>query len=175
MCQLKGHELFWPGGGGHAGIHEDRSGRFDSQRHQHLTGNVSVSQGTLEVQNKSGDVTYSVAAGATLKIGYTTGGGYANTGLTISGNGASDTSGFLSRGRAHLQLQWRGHLARRADHHPAIWLRPRQSWHLRHQRNRAVVHLGCICSATDPNVQMVSDGYGMSVQVDPARIPPQAI
>ncbi len=132
-----------------------------------FTGGVSVSDGTLEVQNKSGDVTYSVAAGATLKIGYTTGGGYANTGLSISGNGASDPSGFyLAGGRTYncsgeviLQgapttiRQYGSGLANLGTYDingTGLWCTSAASG-----------------SATDANVQMVSDGYGMSVQVDP--------
>ena len=63
-----------------------------------FTGTVNVNAGTLEVQNKSGDTPYTVAQGATLKIGYSTGGGYANTGLTINGNGAAATTGFYLHG-----------------------------------------------------------------------------
>lgn len=62
------------------------------------SGTTTVSAGTLEVQAKSGDVTYSVAQGATLRIGYSTGGGY-SPGMTLNGNGVSDAAGlYLKRG-----------------------------------------------------------------------------
>ena len=63
-----------------------------------ITGTIMVNAGTLEMQNKSGDTPYSVSAGAKLRIGYSTGGGYANTGLTINGNGAADPGGFYLAG-----------------------------------------------------------------------------
>lgn len=131
-----------------------------------FTGTVSVNGGTLEVQSKSGDTPYSVAAGATLKIGYTTGGGYANTGLTISGNGVSDASGFYLKGgnsynsSGQIVLQTAPTTIR--------------------QYGSGFANIGTFdingnglwCTATasgsalDPNVQMISSGYGMSVLVD---------
>ena len=58
-----------------------------------IGGTLSVNNGTLEVQAKSGDTPYSIAPGATLKIGYSTGGGYANTSLTIAGTGGTTMNG----------------------------------------------------------------------------------
>ncbi|MCX6926813.1 MAG: hypothetical protein NT154_26955, partial [Verrucomicrobia bacterium] len=57
-----------------------------------------VRAGTLEVLAKSGDSPYVVTNGATLKIGYSTGGGYANTAMTIYGDGVAATSGLYLMG-----------------------------------------------------------------------------
>ncbi|MBN8456414.1 MAG: tandem-95 repeat protein [Verrucomicrobia bacterium] len=132
-----------------------------------FTGAVRVSQGTLEVQKKSGDVAYSVAQGATLRIGYSTGGGYANTNLVISGDGAAATTGFqLAGGKTYnasgqivLQSlpttirQYGSGLAKIGTfdvNGTGLWCKAEASG-----------------SALDSNIQLVSSGYGMSVQVDP--------
>ena len=131
-----------------------------------FTGTASVSAGTLEVQSKSGDTPYSVAQGATLKVGYSTGGGYANTGLTINGNGASATNGFyLQGGRSY-----------NASGEIVLLTGPTT---LR-QYGSGLAGIGtfdingtglwCTAaasgSAIDPNVQIISSGYGMSMQID---------
>ena len=131
-----------------------------------FTGAASVIAGTLEVQNKSGDTPYSVAQGATLKIGYSTGGGYANTGLTLNGNGASSTSGLYLKGGISYNAS--GEIVLAAG---PTTIR---------QYGSGLAGLGtfdingtglwCMAvasgSAIDPNVQIISFGYGMSVQVD---------
>ena len=47
---------------------------------------------------KNGDSPYIVTNGATLKIGYSTGGGYANTGLQLYGDGTAATTGLYLKG-----------------------------------------------------------------------------
>ena len=131
-----------------------------------FTGTVSVNAGTLEVQSKSGDTAYTVAQGATLKLGYGTGGGYASTGLTISGNGASATTGlYLIGGQSYnasgqIVLQAAPTTIRQYGSGLAgigtfdingngLWCTAAASG-----------------SAIDANIQMVSRGYGMSMQID---------
>ena len=131
-----------------------------------FTGTARVSSGTLEVQAKSGDTPYSVAKGATLRIGYNTGGGYANTNLVISGDGAAATTGFyLAGGRTYnssgqIVLQSAATTIRQYGSGVAkigifdvngtgLWCKAEASG-----------------SVLDPNIQLVSSGYGMSVQVD---------
>lgn len=66
------------------------------------TGATAVNAGTLEVLAKTNDVAYTVASGATLKIGYTTGGGYANTNIKVTGDGVAATTGlYLSGGTSY--------------------------------------------------------------------------
>jgi len=131
-----------------------------------FTGTAVVQAGTLEVQNKSGDTPYSVAQGATLKIGYSTGGGYANTSLTISGDGASAPTGFYLNG------------GRNYNSSGQIVLQTAPTTIRRYGAGLAGIGtfdingtgLWCTAaasgSAIDPNIQMISSGYGMSVQVD---------
>jgi autotransporter-associated beta strand protein len=131
-----------------------------------FTGTASVSAGTLEVQSKSGDTPYSVAQGATLKLGYSTGGGYANTGLTINGNGASATNGFYLQGGRSYNAS--GEIVLLTG--PTI-LRQYGSG-LAGIGTFDINGTGLWCtaaasgSAIDPNVQIISSGYGMSMQID---------
>ncbi|MEK7949358.1 Ig-like domain-containing protein [Luteolibacter sp. Y139] len=132
-----------------------------------FTGTARVSAGTLEVQAKSGDTPYAVAQGATLKIGYSTGGGYANTNLVISGDGTAATTGFYlaggktynSSGQIVLQSapttirQYGSGLAKIGIfdvNGNGLWCKGEASG-----------------SVLDSNIQFVSSGYGMSVDVDP--------
>jgi autotransporter-associated beta strand protein len=62
------------------------------------SGTTLVNAGTVEVLGRSGDAPYVVTNGATLKIGYSTGGGYANTGLQLYGDGTSATTGWYIKG-----------------------------------------------------------------------------
>lgn len=132
-----------------------------------ITGTIRVLAGALEVQNKSGDTPYTVASGATLRIGYSTGGGYASTGLTINGDGASAASGFyLAGGRSY-----------NASGQIVLLAAPTTI----RQYGTGLAGIGMFdingnglwCSAaasgsaTDPKIQMISSGYGMSVQIDP--------
>lgn len=131
-----------------------------------ITGTINVNVGTVEVQNKSGDTPYAVAAGATLKIGYSTGGGYANTAMTISGNGASDPSGFYLAGGANYNASGE------------IVLQTAPTTIRQYGSGLASMGIfdingtGLWCGAAasgsvmDPNIQLVSDGYGMSMQID---------
>jgi autotransporter-associated beta strand protein len=132
-----------------------------------ITGMIAVNAGTLEMQNKSGDTPYSVAVGATLKIGYSTGGGYANTGLTITGNGVSDPSGFYLAGGITYNVSGTVTL----DGAPTA-IRGYGSGMASlgiFDINRT--GLWCLSAASgsviETNVQFVNDGYGMALQVDP--------
>jgi len=66
------------------------------------TGTTTVSSGALEVYAKSGDVSYSVAQGATLKIAYNTGGGYSPA-ITLNGSGAASPAGLYLGGNRTIQ------------------------------------------------------------------------
>jgi autotransporter-associated beta strand protein len=131
-----------------------------------ITGTISVTAGTLEMQNKSGDTPYSIAAGAKLKIGYSTGGGYASTSLTINGSGASDPSGFyLAGGKSY-------------NSSGQIVLSVAPTTIRQYGSGYANINIfdingnGLWCStsasgsASDANIQYVNGGYGMSMQID---------
>lgn len=131
-----------------------------------ITGTINVTDGTLEVQNKSGDTSYAVASGGTLRLGYSTGGGYANTGLTLNGNGADAATGFyLAGGKSYnasgqIVLQTAPTTIRQygtgfADigtfdiNGNGLWCGASASG-----------------SASDANVRYISRGYGMSALID---------
>ena len=131
-----------------------------------FTGTASVSAGTLEVQAKSGDTPYAVAQGATLKLGYSTGGGYANTRLTINGSGATSASGFYLAGGKTYNCSGQVVLLT-----APTTIRQYGSGYANigtFDINGNGLWCGAAASgsATDPNVQIVSSGYGMSVQID---------
>ncbi len=131
-----------------------------------ITGTLTVSAGTLEVQSKSGDTPYTVAQGATLKVGYSTGGGYASTGMSINGSGAGATSGFYLAGGKNYN----------ASGQIVLLIAPTTI----RQYGSGYANIGtydingnglwCTAaasgSALDANVQIISSGYGMSAQVD---------
>lgn len=132
-----------------------------------FTGTASVNAGTLEVQSKSGDTPYAVAQGASLKIGYSTGGGYANTGLTINGQGASATTGFYLQGGKNYNASGQIVLL------SAPTTIRQYGTGLANIGTFDINGTGLWCtaaasgSALDTNVQLISSGYGMSVQIDP--------
>ena len=132
-----------------------------------FTGITRISAGTLEVQAKSGDTPYAVGQGATLKLGYSTGGGYANTNLTIDGDGVAATTGFyLAGGKTYNSS---GQII--LQHAPTTI----------RQYGSGLAGIGifdvngnglwCTANASgsvlDANIQLVSSGYGMSVDIDP--------
>ena len=69
------------------------------------SGGTTINAGTLEVTGNSGAKTYTVAQGATLKIGYSVGAGNYSYGVTVNGTGASDPSGFYIKSGQSLDLQ----------------------------------------------------------------------
>ena len=131
-----------------------------------FTGTATVRAGTLEVANKSGDTPYTVAQGARLKIGYSTGGGYADTGLSIYGDGAAATTGVYLAGGKNYNASGQ------------ITLLAAPTTIRQYGTGFAgigifdVNGIGLLCtseasgSMLDTNVQIISSGYGMSVQVD---------
>ena len=132
-----------------------------------LTGTVRVSAGTLEVQNKSGDCPYSIDQGATLKIGYNTGGGYANTNLTINGDSAAATTGlYLAGGKTYnasgqIILQHAPTTIRRYG----TGLASIGTFDI--NGNGLWSTADASGSVLDANIQLVSSGYGMSMGIDP--------
>lgn len=129
--------------------------------------NTVVKAGTLEVQSKAGgDAAYVVTNGATLKLGYTTGGGYANSGLTIYGAGAAATSGLYLKGGTRYNTS--GTLTvntapttirQYGTGYASLGIFDIHSTGL-------YITAAASGTVTDPNVQMVNFGYGMVVSVD---------
>ena len=131
-----------------------------------LSAQTYVTAGSLEVLAKNGDSPYVVTNGATLKIGYNTGGGYANTGMKIYGDGTAATTGFYLKGGATYNVSGT----------PTLLGAPTTI----RQYGSGLASLGifdinstglyCTAPASgsiiDANVQMVNYGYGMAGQVD---------
>ena len=130
-----------------------------------FTGSVIVAGGTLEVQTKTGDVAYTVNQGATLRLGYTTGGGYANTGMVINGDGVSATTGLYLQGgttyNASGQIQL--NTAPTTIRHYGTGLAGIGIFDI--NGNGMNVSAAASGSVVDSNIEMVSRGFGMSVTV----------
>ena len=129
-------------------------------------GQTFVSAGALEVLAKSGDSPYVITNGATLMIGYTTGGGYANTGMSIYGDGTSAITGLYLAGGTTYNVAGSPTLLgapttiRQYGSGPAAI------------GNFDINGTGLLCTSAasgsiiDSNIQIVSYGYGMSAEVD---------
>jgi autotransporter-associated beta strand protein len=129
-----------------------------------VSGTTRVLAGTLEVLSRSADGPYVVTNGATLKLGYSTGGGYANTAMALYGDGTAATTGlYLAGGKNYnvsggLIVSGAPTTIRQYGTGPAglgifdINSNPGFS-----------ISAAASGSATDPNIQMISRGYGMVV------------
>lgn len=129
------------------------------------SGTTTVSSGTLEVNAKSGDVPYVVASGATLKLGYTTGTGYANTNLKITGNGTAATTGLYLKGNASYNTSGTIELlgAPTTIRHEGSGLA--QIGHFDINGTGLTTVAASSGSIIDANIEIVSKGYGMSVNI----------
>ena len=131
-----------------------------------FTNTVTVNAGTLQVTGKTADSAYSVVQGATLQIGYSTGGAYASTALTINGNGTAATTGFYLAGGVNYNSSGEITLqtAPTTIRQYGTGLASLGTFDIN------LVGLHCTAaasgSAIDPNIQLVSDGYGMTIQAD---------
>lgn len=130
-----------------------------------IGGTLTVNDGTLEVQAKSGDTPYSIAPGATLKIGYSTGGGYANTSLTIGGSGTNSPAGFyLAGGRTYNCSGGVGlNAAPTAIRSYGSGVASLGTFDI--NGDGLTVTASASGSLIETNVQIVSSGYGMSINV----------
>jgi hypothetical protein len=136
-------------------------------------GQTIVSAGTLEVRAKTGDSPYVISNGATLKIGYSTGGGYANTGMQVYGDGTSATTGLYLAGGTTYNVSGSGNgtIATFTLLGAPTTIRQYGSG-LAALGTFDINGTGLLCtsgasgSVIAANVQIVSDGYGMSAEVD---------
>ncbi len=129
-----------------------------------FTDPVLVQGGTLEMASKSGDVVYTVTNGATLKIGYSTGGGYANTGLKVYGDGVSATTGFYLAGGAKYNVNG-GLVVNTAPTTIRQYGSGLASIGIFDINTNPGLSISAAASGSvlDANIQLVSDGYGMVV------------
>jgi autotransporter-associated beta strand protein len=134
-------------------------------RNGNWSGATTVSAGTLEVQGKTGDVPYAVASGATLQLGYVTGGGYANTNLKVTGDGLAATTGLYLKGGASYNSSGTIELlaAPTTIRHYGTGLAAIGIFDINATGLRTVA--ASSGSVIDANIEMVSRGFGMSVEV----------
>ena len=124
--------------------------------------NIFVSAGTLEVQAKNGDAPYTVTNGATLKIGYSTGGGYANTAMQIYGDGAAATTGLYLLGGKSYDVNG-GVVVNGAPTTIRQYGSGMASFNIFDINSNPGLSTTAAASGTmiDSNIQMVNGGYGM--------------
>ena len=129
-------------------------------------GSTTVNAGVLEVQAKNGDVAYVINAAATLKLGYSTGGGYANTGILVHGNGSAATTGLYLNGGSSYNCQGTLELldAPTTIRHYGTGLAGIGIFDI--NSTGLWVTAAASGSKIDANIQMVSRGYGMSSKID---------
>lgn len=127
-----------------------------------------VNAGTLEVQSKSGDSSYVVTNGATLKIGYSTGGGYAATGLQLYGDGTAATSGLYLKGGTSYNVSG-GVVINGAPTTIRTYGTGVASFNIFDIGSNPGLSTTAAASGSivDSNIQMVRGGYGMVITTTP--------
>ena len=129
------------------------------------TGTTTVNAGVLEVPARSGDTPYVIAAPATLLLGYNSGGGYANSNIKITGAGVSATTGLYLIGGASLNASGSIELltAPTTIRHTGTGLAAIGMFDI--NGNGIVGSVASSGSIIDGNIQMISRGFGMSVNI----------
>jgi autotransporter-associated beta strand protein len=128
-------------------------------------GLTTVTAGTLEVLTKTNDVPYAVNQGATLKLGYVTGGGYANTNLKVYGDGVNATTGLYLKGGASYNCSATLELltAPTTIRHYGTGLAALGMFDI--NGTGLSVSAAASGSVIDENIELVSRGYGMAMNV----------
>jgi hypothetical protein len=131
-----------------------------------ICGQTFVSAGTLEVLKKSADSPYVITNGATLEIGYSPGGGYANTGMQIYGDGTSATTGLYLAGGTIYNVSGTPTLMGAPTTIRQYGSGPAALGIFDINSTGLLCSIAASGSIIDSNIQMVSDGYGMAALVD---------
>ena len=128
-------------------------------------GTTTVSGGTLEVVAKTNDVSYIINQGATLRLGYSTSGGYASTNLKLNGDGIAATTGLYLKGGTTYNGQGTIELltAPTTIRQYGTGLAGIGMFDI--NGNAMNVSAAASGSVIDANIQLVSSGYGMSMTV----------
>ncbi len=131
-----------------------------------LGGASTVAEGTMEVQSKAGDSPYVIDSGATLKIGYSTAGGYANTNLKVHGDGLTATTGLYLKGGTSYNTQGTLELL---DFPTTIrqygtGLAALSIFDINGAGLKVTANASG--SVTDSNIKFVSAGYGMTITAE---------
>lgn len=125
-------------------------------------GQTFVSAGSLEVLAKNGDSPYTVTNGTTLKIGYSTGGGYANSAMKIYGDGVAATTGLYLLGGTTYNVSG-GVVVYNAPTTIRQYGNGLASFGMFDINGTPGLSITAAASGSvlDSNIQTVSDGYGM--------------
>ncbi len=129
---------------------------------------ATVLAGTLEVDAVGADAPYVVTNGATLKIGYSTSGGYANTAMQLYGSGVSSPAGlYIAGGKVYnvsggVVVQGAPTTIRQFG----SGLAELGIFDINSTPGLSITALAS-GSVIDANVEFVSDGYGMVVTTVP--------
>lgn len=128
-------------------------------------GTTTVSEGTLEITARAADGSLVVGTGGTLRLGYVTGGAYASTNLKIHGAGTAATTGLYLRGGASYNASGAIELltAPTTIRHYGTGLAAIGMFDI--NADGLVVSTDASGSVIDGNIQMISRGFGMSVNV----------
>ena len=123
-----------------------------------------VNSGTLVVLAKNGDSPYVVTNGATLKIGYSTGSGYASTGLQLYGDGTAATTGLYLKGGTTYNVNG-GVVVNNAPTTIRQFGSGLAGFGTFDINQNPGLSITAAASGTilDSNIAMVNDGYGMVV------------
>lgn len=130
------------------------------------TGLMRVSAGILEVNSRTGDSPYEIDSTGTLRIGYSTGGGYAGTGLTIHGAGAAAVTGLYLKGGTSYNTNGGLVLVDAPTTIRQYGTGVAEIGAFDVNTNPMIVRAAASGSATDANVNFVSRGYGMSITIE---------
>ncbi len=129
------------------------------------TGTTTLTGGSLEVPSKINDVAYVVGSGTTLKLGYTTGGGGANTNLKLTGNGTAATTGLYLKGGTNYNANGGIELlsAPTTIRQYGTGLAGIGMWDI--NGNAITSAAAASGSVVDSNIEFTSRGYGNSVNI----------
>ncbi|MEO5916325.1 MAG: autotransporter-associated beta strand repeat-containing protein [Luteolibacter sp.] len=129
------------------------------------TGLTTVNAGSLEVSARAADAPYTVAAGAILKIGYTTGANYANTKIKVTGLGTSSLGGLYLKGGSSYNASGGIELLTLPTTIRQYGTGLAFLGTFDVNGNGITMDVGASGSIIDQNIQIISRGYGMSVNV----------
>ena len=127
------------------------------------TGTTTVSDGVLEVATRTNDGPFVIAPAGTLRLGYSTGGGYASTNLKLNGAGVSATTGLYLEGGNSYNASGQIELltAPTTIRHYGTGLAAIGMFDI--NGNGINVSAAASGSVIDANIQMISSGFGMSM------------
>jgi autotransporter-associated beta strand protein len=129
------------------------------------TGTTTVTEGVLEIPARSADNPYVIDPNGTLRLGYTTGGGYVPTNIKLHGAGVEATTGLYLAAGASYNASGTIELltAPTTIRHYGEGLAAIGMFDI--NGNGMNVSTEASGSVIDGNIQMISRGYGMSMTI----------